>query len=356
MKNFFCDISCALSLSEMDKIGNRRFKKLIDDFGGCKKALCSLLKKEENFSFLEGEKKRWSNFLSKHTSKKIDLITYEEKNYPFRLKELIDPPALLYYKGEKIWNHPRTLSIVGTRKATPYGIEWTRQFIEALRPYEVLIVSGLAEGIDIAAHQAALKNNLPTIAVMAGGLDTIYPAKHKDTALEIIKKGGMLLSEHPLETPFYRHHFPLRNRIIAALSDATIVVEAGEKSGALITAYHANAINREVFSLTGSVNRSTSKGCHHLIKTHQAHLISEPEDLIKTMQWEKIPPKKREKKQHSAEESTIIKLLKESETPLHIDQLYYKSQIAYPKLLAALDEMKEKSLILKKPNHHYVLF
>ncbi|TAF66446.1 MAG: DNA-protecting protein DprA [Cytophagales bacterium] len=221
----------------------------------------------------------------------IQIVALHEENYPKRLREIHDAPLLLYYQGNTPLNAQRVIAIVGTRQASDYGKSITEQLVKDLKKYNPLIVSGLAYGIDIAAHRAALKYELPTLGVLANGLDQIYPKDHLKTAQEMQQQGG-LITENALGIKADATRFPARNRIIAGLSDATIVVEAREKGGALITANLANEYDREVFAVPNDVNKINAVGCHHLIKTNKAHLLTEAEDIAYLLNWDNQQPNK----------------------------------------------------------------
>jgi DNA processing protein len=193
---------------------------------------------EKSFRHAEDE-------LRKAEKEETEILFFTDKNYPQRLKGIVDAPSILYHKGNASLNHPKTVAIVGTRQATEYGKQIASRIVESLKPHDPLIVSGLAYGIDIQAHKQALKVGLPTLAVMGSGIDIIYPSAHSDTAKRIATQGG-LLSENKFGTKPDAHNFPARNRIIAGLCDALIVVEAADKGGALITAEIANSYNKDV--------------------------------------------------------------------------------------------------------------
>src|SRR5690606_1769334 len=222
-------------------------------------------------------------FVEKHH---IELLWLDDPNYPRRLKYCEDAPLLLYFKGKGDLNPKRTVSIVGSRNATAYGKLICEQFVHDLRTCQVQIISGLAYGIDIQAHRQALKHDISTIGVLGHGLDRIYPANHRDTALKMLERGG-LLTEFPSGTNPDRQNFPMRNRIIAGLADVTIVIEAAMKGGALITAEIANTYNRDVCAFPGGIDQEYSAGCNYLIKTNRAHLIRNTDDLAYLMNWEK---------------------------------------------------------------------
>ncbi len=217
----------------------------------------------------------------------IKTYFYLDENYPLRLKQCADSPLIIYVKGEVDLNAQKIISIVGTRSATSYGKNFCEKLIHSLAEMKhfPVIVSGLAYGIDISAHKAALKNKLATIAVLGHGLKTIYPASHSRYAKEILQNGA-LITEFTSETVADRPLFVRRNRIIAGLSDATIIIESGEKGGALITADLADSYNREVFAVPGRVDDSMSKGCNKLIKTNKANILEDIGDLEYIMGWE----------------------------------------------------------------------
>jgi DNA processing protein len=200
-----------------------------------------------------------------------DLIFFNDKNFPRRLKQCEDAPLLLYTKGNFNWNSQRIISIVGTRNMTSYGQRILEEFMEAAAPHQPTIVSGLAYGVDITAHQLAMKHGLPTWCVMGNGLNKIYPAIHKKIAFASTLNGG-LLSEFVPNQKAEAAHFPMRNRIVAGISDATIVIESGNKGGSLITANMARDYQREVAAFPGDVNKPFSKGCNTLIRTNIASL------------------------------------------------------------------------------------
>jgi DNA processing protein len=222
-------------------------------------------------------------FISKY---KIRAVYYLDDEYPERLKHCADSPVILYIKGNADLNHPRMLSIVGTRNATRYGLDFCRNLVSDLRAngHDPLIVSGLAYGIDIRAHKSALDNNLQTIAVLAHGLATIYPPAHREIAGKIVKQGA-LVTDFISSAPPERGNFIKRNRLIAALSDATVVAESSEKGGALITADLANSYNRDVFALPGRITDKRSRGCNKLIRTNKASLIESVKDIEYILGW-----------------------------------------------------------------------
>jgi DNA processing protein len=302
-----------------------------------------------------------ATLLASHDKANTRIITPWEGAYPERLKHIYGAPTLLYLRGEVDLNQAKIISIVGTRGATNYGKRVVETLLSELSVYPLLVVSGLAYGIDIHAHRVALDLGLSTLAVVAGGVDTIYPTVHKKVAEAMLAQGG-LLSEHPLHTKLEAHQFAARNRIIAGISDATIVVEAGHKSGALITAHYANEYNKEVFAVAGGIYEPYSVGCHHLIKTHQAHLLTSAADIVDAMQWDKEKPAPRNMLDFldrlpeltEAERSTVQTLGRLQEG-VHIDELSYQTQIPLNRLSAALLQLELKKIVKVLPGKKFRL-
>jgi DNA processing protein len=247
----------------------------------------------------------------------IKTFFYLDKEYPRRLAQCDDAPVILFQKGIADLNCPKIISVVGTRNATDYGRQITEELISglSLAGLKVLIVSGLAFGIDVAAHKSALKNNLPTLGVVGHGLDMIYPSAHANLAREMVAENGGILSDFPSGSKIDPGNFPRRNRIVAGLSDCTIVVESGEKGGALVTADIANSYNRDVFAFPGRTNDQYSKGCNDLIKRNKAALIESVVDLIEYMGWETnaIPRQQVLLIDLTDEEKRVVELLRSGE-------------------------------------------
>lgn len=294
-------------------------------------------------------------FIEKH---QIQVLFYDDENYPRRLKNCYDAPLLLYYKGNIDLNKTRIVSIVGTRNATAYGRMLCKQLIEILKPYDVLITSGLAHGVDAAAHKESVLANVPTVGVLGHGLDRIYPAAHRELAAKMLKNGGLLTEFLPGTNPD-RENFPKRNRIIAGIADVTIVVEASIKGGALITAEIANSYNRDVYAFPGRVNDEFSEGCNFLIKTNRAGLINHPQDLIYYLGWDEETPKKNEAVQVqlpldlNKEERMVCEALLKS--ALAVDELFVTTNIAQSKLAIILLTLEMKGIIVALPGKQYKL-
>lgn len=292
-------------------------------------------------------------FIKRH---KVEVLFYTDHNYPKRLKNCFDAPVLLYYKGTADLNHHRIISVVGTRKATEYGRELCKQLAVTLADYDVVIVSGLAYGIDVTAHKESLYRNIPTIGILAHGLDRIYPPLHQSIAQKMALNGG-LLTEFPLYTNPDKENFPKRNRIIAGLADATIVVEATAKGGALITADIANSYNRDVYAFPGRTTDVSSEGCNFLIKTNRAALINHAKDLAYYLGWDELKSKKTKQTQLliglSGEEQKIIDLLQAS--ILRIDELAIQYEIPQSKLAMHLLNLEMQGILISLPGKLYKL-
>ena len=287
---------------------------------------------------------------------KIQTFFVTDKLYPARLKNCVDAPLLLYFKGEADLNSSKVISIVGTRKATEYGKELCRQLIDDLQIHNPLVVSGLAYGIDSMVHKECIKQSVKTVGVLGHGLDRIYPAVHRSIAEKMLSCGG-LLTEFPSTTIPDRENFPKRNRIIAGMADATIVVEASIKGGALITAELANSYNRDVFAYPGRINDEFSTGCNFLIKTNRASLITKVADLEYLLGWSEVKAKQ-ERPQLSLmlnltdDEKKVATILSNSGS-LAVDELAIQSEMAQSKLAVTILGMEMQGLIISLPGKVY---
>ncbi len=320
-------------------------KRLLLKIPGIGKAAVNEISSQNVLSRAENEIK----FIEKHY---IKPLFYLDDDYPQRLKHCDDGPVMIYYKGNASLNQPKMISIVGTRSATEYGKLLCRQLAAELSSFEVVVISGLAYGIDTAAHKAALDNNLQTIAVLGHGLDTLYPATNRELAKKITHQGG-LITEFLSGTKPDRENFPQRNRIIAGMSDAVIVVEAAERGGALITAEIALSYNRDVLAVPGAVNQQYSKGCNKLIKLNKAALIESAKDILYSLGWDlKEDVKMNTQKQMFVElkpdEEELVKILKEKKS-MAIDEISYKTQLPISKVATILLELEFKNLVLALP-------
>ena len=294
----------------------------------------------------------------------IDIITLNSSRYPERLRQIYDAPIVLFYRGTANLDSTKVVGVVGTRQATAYGRQVTEELIASLAHQDgVLVVSGLAYGIDITAHRAALRAGLPTVGVMASGLDIVYPSVHRNEAHEMIRHGG-LLTESPLGTKPDGPRFPARNRIIAGLCHAVVVVEAAEKGGALITANLANDYDREVFAVPGNLYQKYARGCHRLIKEHKARLITDSQDLVTILNWDL--PQAREAKiakpryqeamaELTEEERVVVALLEKYPTGMLLDEISWRSQVPVNVLAGVLLSLEFKQVVTALPGRKFQL-
>jgi DNA processing protein len=290
---------------------------------------------------------------------RIKPLFITDKDYPQRLLNCYDSPTLLFYKGTADLNTSKIIAIIGTRSHTEYAKQVTDKLVKELAGQNVLIVSGMAFGVDAIAHKAAIKNGLPTVGVLAHGLDQMYPAEHSNLAKEMIKHSGGLLSEFRSRTKPDKHNFPIRNRIVAGMSDATIVIETGIKGGSMITAELANGYNKDVFAIPGKVTDTKSAGCNYLIKNNKAMLLTDAQGLIDIMNWEdkKKPSVKKQKElfiELTADEKIIAKILQEKEA-VHIDEINIRSGLSSSAVAAAILNLELEGVISSKPGKMYSL-
>ena len=290
-------------------------------------------------------------FISKHH---IKTLTLNDTDYPVRLRECPDAPVVLFYKGSAELNQQRVINMVGTRRCTSYGQDLIRRFVSELKQRcpKVLIVSGLAYGIDICAHRQALLNGYETVGVLAHGLDTIYPGHHRQTAAEMLNQGG-LLTEYTTQTEPLPNNFRQRNRIVAGISDATIVVESAYKGGALITARIAQDYGRDVFAFPGAVGAQYSEGCNYLIRDNKAGLITSAADFIAAMGWQvdaqrvSVETNGIERQLFpdlSPEEQSIVAQL-QSTNDLQLNMLSVKTNLSVGRLTALLFQLEMKGVV-----------
>ena len=294
---------------------------------------------------------------------KITSLFLTDEKYPKRLLNCYDSPTLLYYRGDADLNVSKIVAIIGTRSHTEYGKQVTERLVADLAELNITVISGLAYGIDTIAHKAALKNNLSTIGVLAHGLDQVYPLQNAGIAKEMVKHNGGLLTEFRSGTDPDKHNFPTRNRIVAGMSDATIVIETGIKGGSMITAELANGYNKDVFAFPGKVTDSKSAGCNHLIKSNKAVLLTEAKELIELMGWEERRVGSRESRvgsqrqlfiELSNEEKIIVDILKEKEAA-HIDEINLRSGLSSGTVAAAILNLELQNVILSRPGKMYSL-
>ena len=286
-------------------------------------------------------------FVTKHN---IQTLTLNSEDYPARLRECPDAPILLFYKGNADLNQRRVVDIVGTRHCTSYGQDLIRRFVARLKELcpEVLIVSGLAYGVDICAHREALAVGYDTVGVLAHGLDQIYPARHRETAATMVSHGG-LLTEYMSQTEPLANNFRQRNRIVAGMSDATIVVESAYKGGALITARIAQEYGRDVLAFPGPVGAQYSEGCNNLIRDNKAGLITSADDFVAAVGWQPVNQKTAAVERElfpdlSAEEQLVVGALQQT-NDLQLNVLSVRTNLPIGQLTALLFELEMKGIV-----------
>lgn len=354
---------CSIALTLCPGIGHIGAKRLMDGMGSAaevfrlRKELPELLPGihsavvaalDSPAAFLRAE--REMEFVEKN---RLTCLTLKDEAYPFRLRDCEDAPLVLFFKGNVDFNRLHVINMVGTRQATEYGKQFCIDFLHDLSTLcpDVLVVSGLAYGIDIHAHRAALANQLSTVAVLAHGLDRIYPYVHRKTAIDMLSNGG-LLTEFLSETTPGRHNFVSRNRIVAGVSDATIVVESAGKGGSLITADLANGYHRDCFAIPGRNTDAASVGCNQLIRDNKASLLQSAEDFVKVMGWENA----KERTANSTgiqrtlfpdlpeDEERIVRILTR-QGDLHINTLVVEADIPVNRVTALLFELEMKGIV-----------
>ena len=317
---------------------------------GFSKSILKSMKKEEAIELAENQ----YNYNLKHN---INSHFFLDKDYPRRLKQCGDPPIVIYSKGKMELNQNKVVSIVGTRNLTNYGSKILHALIDSLKNEQIQIISGLAYGVDILAHRLSLEHGLETIGVLGHGLDRIYPFKHRSTALEMMENGG-LVTEFMIDTNPDRENFPMRNRIVAGMADATIVIESKIKGGSIITAELANDYSRDVFAFPGDVDRPFSEGCNDLIRKQKAHLITNGNDFLTFMNWKDSKKKQIQQKQlfHDLnhEEEKIVTLLQD-EGELHADVLCVKSGITPSQMNVHLFNLEMANVIQQLPGKRFKL-
>lgn len=289
--------------------------------------------------------------LDKLILKEVGVITAEDENYPSELLQYDDKPFILYTLGDTALLKTPLITVVGSRRCTRYGIEQTKIIVKGLCDYGFTIVSGLAEGIDTAANTQALESG-KTIAVIAGGFDHIYPAMNENLFYEIAQK-GLIISQYPPHTEIKPYMFPLRNRIMASLGNATVITEAGEASGAMITANLTLNLGKELFVLPGNVNSPSSIGTNRLIKEMQGAIITSYEDILNSfgIEIKKEEIKVEHSKELSEDERKIINMLKKQDE--HIDDIISKTGVNIKKINAILTIMEIKGFIKKLPGNRF---
>jgi len=358
-----------LALTLVPNIGDVQAKILIQHFGEVSaifKAKTSALEKIEGIGSVRAKSikefddfhiaEKEQEFIEKY---KIKTFFLTDKDYPKRLLNCYDSPTLLFYKGIADLNAPKIVAIVGTRTNTEYGKQFTEKLVKDLSEQNITIISGLAFGIDAMAHKAALKHGLPTVGVVGHGLDKIYPSENSSLAKEMIKEEGGILSEFFSGTKPDKHNFPLRNRIVAGISDATVVVETNIKGGSMITGNLANAYNRDVFAVPGRTTDTKSSGCNHLIKYNKAILLTDADELLELMGWKEKSKTKTKKQKElfielTPEEKQVVQLLQAKET-VSIDEINLSSGLSSSTIAAAILNLELQNIVASLPGKMYKL-
>ncbi len=353
-----------LALTMVPGIGAKTGRLLLEHFGSAAEIFRLPLKQLKNVDgigevrakgFRDDEVMRRAEkeltFLIKNNVQSL----YHNNNYPQRLTYCSDAPLLLFYKGNANLNTERIVAIVGTRKNTDYGQQLTEELIEGLCQVDnLLVVSGLALGIDAIAHKKSVAAGIANVGVLGHGLDRIYPFTHQALAKQMVDNGGVL-TEFPSGTLPDRSNFPMRNRIVAGMSDVTVVVESNISGGALITAKMAASYNRDVTAYPGRVNDSRSAGCNELIRTNMAAMITKPDDLLQMMGWSDKKKKAVQKQlfiNFTPDEQKIIDLLQSKDT-VHSDELFHHTGLPNSLLAATLLQLEMQGLIKTLPGKHY---
>lgn len=365
MKN---DLLYQLALTRVPLIGPIHAKLLVEHFGtaqaifkasavqlgkieGIGKARAAAIRSFTDFDAAEAE----ISFIEQY---KIRPLFLTDRDYPQRLLHCCDAPSLLFYRGEANLNASRIIAIIGTRSNSDYGKYVTEKLVKELAGTDVLIVSGLAFGIDALAHKAAIKHELPTVGVLGHGLDIIYPSEHTSLAKNMVREGGGLLTEFTSNAKPDKHHFPARNRIVAGMSDAVIVVETGLKGGSMITAELANSYNKDVFAYPGKVSDSKSAGCNYLIKSNKAMLLTDTQQLLDMMGWadaHKQAVLQPELFVTLGDHEQQLALLMRQKESVHIDELNLHSGLSSSAVAAAVLNMELQGVIQCLPGKRYRL-
>ncbi|MGJ7030488.1 DNA-processing protein DprA [Niabella hirudinis] len=326
-------------------------KTLLERIDGVGKLRADSIRRFKDFARAEAE----MAFIEEH---RVIPLFLTDAGYPQRLLNCYDAPVLLYYKGNADLNQSRIIAVVGSRSHTEYGRLVCEKLLDDLQGSGALVVSGLAYGIDSLVHKRSLKTGLLTVGVLAHGLDKIYPADHFAMAKEMISQGG-LLTEFVTGTQPDRHHFPSRNRIVAGMSDATLVVETEVKGGSMITAELANGYYKDVFAFPGRTIDKKSNGCNHLIRTNRAQLITDGKQLLDAMGW--APPKQTVKKKPrelfielSSEEKIVVELL-QGRGPADIDEIHLRSGLSSSRVAVAVLNLEMQQVIQALPGKRYQL-
>lgn len=361
---------CQVAITMTSRLNNKLASPLFERCGGLEgffrenKTSLQMLMEEIHWKNFEIKQKEWLDSAKKELDmmqkEEISCCSIDNIEYPSLLKHCEDAPLVLFYKGRLTVPENKIIAIVGTRKASERCKNRVDFIIEQIAGmgYRPLVISGLAYGIDIAAHKACLRYDLVTRAVMGHGLHMVYPSRHKEIADRIISQGGALISEFPTCTPILPINFLQRNRIIAGMSEAVLVAESAVKGGAMATARQALSYNREVMALPGRPEDLLSSGCNLLIKENIAALVEHVDDILKIIHWEKRPPLPRQISLPFLEETDLEETVKQQLTeqgPQDIDQLHLLTGIPIPTLSSLLLKLELEGIVSRLPGKNYIL-
>lgn len=360
------ELSWLVALTQVPHIGPVHARLLLQHMGNARDIFRSTRRALESIPGIGPVRARqihqWKNFAGAENEirfmekYRIRALVLGEPDYPQRLSHCYDAPVLLYYRGTASLNPEKSISIIGTRTPTEYGKDRVRDLLLSLAKHGPLILSGLAYGIDTLAHKQALKNGLDTAAVLAHGLDRIYPHANKGLAREMLEQGG-LLTDFPSGTNPDAVNFPRRNRIVAGMSDAVIVVETGIKGGSMITASLAGGYNREVFALPGRITDPKSEGCHVLIRQHQAQLLYDPEQVAESLNWDRTGPAGRRQLSIQTiplneQEQTVMDCIRQKGSP-SLDEITQQTGFPPGELAGILLALEMHQCIVPLPGTRY---
>lgn len=350
-----------LALSRVDGVGPVKYKRLLEQMesaeeifsmsfrqlkarSGLSESNCYAIKHFSDYHSIEKE----LEYTQRHH---IQILDITHKDYPQRLRQCIDSPSVLFFKGNGDLNQTRIVSVIGTRSYTEYGKRMCEELIEGLKNYQVMVSSGLAFGIDAIAHKACVRQQVSTVGVVAHGLNTMYPAAHRSLANDMMQHGG-ILSEYFSDARIDKGNFPSRNRIVAGMSDATIIVETDIRGGSMITAEIAYSYNRDVCCFPGRASDTKSHGCNHLIKTLKAQMITNADDVANCLGWTRPKPQAATQRQLFVEltehEQVIVELLRTNPT-MHIDEFYSNSQLNSTQLASSLLGLEMQNIVRIHP-------
>jgi DNA processing protein len=357
------------ALTKIPKVGAVTSKSLIAHFGSAEAVFKAT---RRDLTHISGIGETIANAISSSDSLKwaenevqfiednnIQVLFHTDAHYPRRLRALNDCPMQLYYRGNADLNAARVVGIVGTRQPSSYGVRLCEEVIDGLEKYKPLIISGLAYGVDITAHRRCVEKKIPTIGIMGNGLQRIYPHDHRATAAEMCENGG-LLTEYPSDQSPEAMHFPMRNRIIAGMCDALIVVETAAKGGSMITANMAADFDRELFAFPGRAGDSKSKGCNDLIRKQRAQLIESAEDLATHLSWSdmdapKAAPQAQLFVDFDETEQIIVNSLRKYDNGIVIDALSYDTLLPQSRLAAVLLKLEFRGIVRALPGKRFVM-